>query len=86
MSARKKPLRATAERWTFKIITNNGEDRIESSGTIDSTFGECLRVLQIHAGRLSRTEMDTFVVLTKHITARLEESSREAVRSKKTQQ
>lgn len=67
---RKAPLRATPERWTFEVMTNNGLARIESSGPIDPNLGEALRVLQIHITRLSRSERDTLFALTAHVVAR----------------
>jgi len=67
---RKTPLRATSERWLFKIMTNNGLACIESSGPIDANLGEALRVLQIHITQLSRSEQDTLFALTAHVRER----------------
>jgi hypothetical protein len=69
---RKAPVRATEERWTFKVVTNDGKHRIESSGTLFADLGESLRTLQMHIGHLARSEQDTLYVLAAHIRARLE--------------
>ncbi len=68
---RKPPLRATEERWLFKVMTNNGLSRIESSGPILADLGESLRVLQLHITHLSKSEEDTLFALTSHVKARL---------------
>jgi hypothetical protein len=68
---RKTPLRATPERWTFRVVTNDGKTRIESKGSIDPSLGEALRVLQIHIAHLSWSEQDMLRVLTSHVRDRM---------------
>jgi hypothetical protein len=68
---RNPPLRATPERWTFKVMTNNGLCRIESSGNIFADLGESLRTLQLHISHLSKSEEDTLRALTQHVVARM---------------
>jgi hypothetical protein len=72
MKTKRKPrLRATSERWLFKIMTNNGLARIESSGSIFADLGESLRTLQLHIAHLSKSEEDTLHALTNHVKARV---------------
>ena len=68
---RKPPLRATPERWTFKVVTNDGKTRIESVGPIEPSLGEALRVLQLHITCLSQSEKDMLHVLTSHVRERM---------------
>lgn len=72
MTIKRKPrIRATEERWTYKVMTNNGLCRIESSGAIFADLGEALRTLQLHITHLSRSEQDTLFALTNHVEARM---------------
>lgn len=68
---RKPRLRATEERWLFKVMTNNGKTRVESSGPIFADLGECLRTLQVHITHLSRSEQDTLFELTNQVKSRI---------------
>ena len=67
---RKSSIRATPQRWTFKVVTHSGDSRIESSGPIDPKLGEALRVLQLHITLLSQSERDTLYALTAHVVER----------------
>lgn len=73
---RNPPLRATPERWTFKIMTNNSLARIESSGMIFANLGESLRTLQFHISHLSKSEEDTLYALTNRVKARMKAERR----------
>lgn len=68
---RKPSPRATEERWLFKVMTNNGSSRIESSGPILADLGEALRTLQVHITHLSKSEEDTLFALTNHVRVRI---------------
>jgi len=68
---RKPRLRATEERWLFKVVTNDGKTRVESSGPIAAGLGECLRTLQVHITHLSQSEEDTLFALTNHVNSRM---------------
>ena len=74
---RKAPVRATEERWTFKIKTDDGKHIVESSGTMFADLGESLRTLQIHINNLTQSEQDMLYVLTAHVRDRVK-----AVRAK----
>ena len=66
-----KPLRATPDRWTYKVKTNDGKAIVESSGPINPDLGEALRVLQIHITHLMQSEQDALFALTSQVMARL---------------
>ena len=68
---RKPRLRATEERWLFKVVTNDGKTSIESKGPILADLGEALRTLQVHITHLSKSEEDTLFALTNHVRARI---------------
>jgi len=74
---KKTPLRATPERWTFRVMTNDGKTRIESKGSIDPNLGDALRVLQIHIAHLSRSEQDMLCALTSHVRDRMKGKAKE---------
>lgn len=66
-----KPLRATPDRWTYKVKTNDGKSIVESSGPIDPALGEALRVLQIHITHLTSREQVMLFELTGVVMERL---------------